>query len=315
MGDEGANESLPFVPPLGPQKEVATLSGRIYKTTSRRNLMAFSLIFPAVAFLFLIQVYPIAYAFLMSLHKIRGRNSTFIGLTNYINLFSDSDFWESLILTLKFTAGFLILTIAGGLGLALLLNRKLKMSALYLVLLFIPWILSPVVAGTMWRWLFQPAYGLVQDWLNPLVGHTLISDKNGSLSIVILSFLWQNLPLTTLLFLGGLQTISKEIYECSTLDGAGRWKTFLLITLPLIKPILLINMIMNTIRGLNVISIVMSITRGGPGRATNVLGLYLYQISWQFGDFGSGAALGFLMFIISLVLSYLYLKAVKTESL
>ncbi len=284
---------------------------KIKQRTDTRKAMA--LISPALLFLFLVQIYPIFDAFYLSLLKIKGRNSTFVGLTNYIHIFQNSDFWESSWLTALFTFGYLSLTLILAMLLALLLNRKLKFSSLYLILIFIPWILSPVVAGTMWRWLFQPAYGIIQTLFEPLIHKSLITDKAGAMMIIILAFLWQNLPLTTLLFLGGLQTISKEIFECASLDGVSGVQKFRFITLPLIKPILLINMIMGTIRGINVISIVMSITRGGPGRATGVWGLYLYQTAWQFGDFGSGAALGIIMFFVSVLLSLLYIRSVKLE--
>ena len=284
---------------------------RTKQGTNTRKALA--LVSPALVFLFLVQIYPILYSFYLSLLKLKGRTSTFVGFTNYIHIFQNSDFWESAWLTLIFTFGFLALTLILGILLALLLNRKLKFASLYLILLFIPWILSPVVAGTMWRWLFQPAYGIIQSLLDPLVQRSLITDKAGAMIIIILAFLWQNLPLTTLLFLGGLQTISKEIYECASLDGVNAFQKFRFITFPLIKSILLINMIMGTIRGINVISIVMSITRGGPGRATNVLGLYLYQTAWQFGDFGSGAALGIIMFMVSVLLSLLYIRSIRLE--
>ena len=290
-----------------------TSESTIQKNTLMDRHPALFFILPSVLFLSLVQVYPVIYAFYLSFMKTRGRTMTFVGLQNYINLLLDSDFWESLSLTLIFTAGFLILTMGLGLLFALLLNSKIKHSKLYILLIFTPWVLSPVVAGTMWRWLFQPQYGLVQDLLNPLFHTTLISNDIGAMAIVILALVWRNLPLTTLLYLGGLQTIPLEIYESASIDGAGVIKKFSSITFPLIKSTLLINLLMNTIKGINVISIVLSITRGGPGRATEIMGVYLYRLAWQYGDFGSGASMGIIMFLITAGISLFYFKSIRTE--
>jgi multiple sugar transport system permease protein len=282
--------------------------------STSRGRTAFYLISPAVFFLFVMQVYPILYALYLSFFKTRGRSMSFVGLDNYLRLLSDTDFWASLRHTFFFTAGYLVLTLCLSLFLALLLNRRMKLSPFYILVIFTPWVLSPVIAGTMWRWLFQPAYGVLQFLLEPIFHKTLITDDKGAMGIVILALSWRNLPLTTLLFLGGLQTISSEIYECASLDGATAWQRFSKITMPLMKPSLLINILINTIRGINVISIILSITRGGPGRATEVLGIFLYRNTWQYGDFGTGAALGILMFLLTGVVSLIYLRTIKMEN-
>src|SRR5262249_36238617 len=156
-------------------------------------------------------------------------------------------------------------------------------------LLFIPWVVSDVVGGTIWRWLFVQDYGIIQQWLNLFTNNAaLYTNPTGSMVIVILASVWRALPFISLLLLGALQAVPNEILESAALDGAGRIASFTRITFPIIRPTFVIAIILTTINGINAVGMILTLTGGGPGGATQTAGVYLYKIGWQFGDFGLG---------------------------
>jgi ABC-type sugar transport system permease subunit len=200
-----------------------------------------------------------------------------------------------------------VLTIGIGMLVAVLLNQRSQFNSLYLVLMFVPWVVSDVVAGTIWRWLFQQDYGIIQNVIQPLTGSTsLYAKPDGALLIVILATVWRGLPFTSLLFLGALQNVSTEVIESAALDGANRWKTFFRVTLPIIRPTLIVAVILTTIAGLNSVGVILTLTGNIP--ATQTVSVYLYEQGWQFGDFGLGAAISVVMFFINLGLTLVYLR-------
>lgn len=258
---------------------------------------------PAIFVLLVLQVYPGLYSIYLAFHRQRQQVEQFVGLDNFHILFRMPQTWESIRHTLVYTSAYVILTTVLSLGLALLLNRNLAITPLSMVLLFVPWVLSDVVAGTIWRWLFLRDYGLLQTWLEPFVSQTLLADSAGAMFIVIASSIWRSLALGTMLLLASLRSISREINECATLDGAHSHQVFWSITLPLIRPHILIVVLMLSIRAMNSPGLILTITGGGPARATSTLSLYLYQQFWQFGDFGSAAALAVVILVMNIALT------------
>jgi multiple sugar transport system permease protein len=201
--------------------------------------------------------------------------------------------------------------------LALLLNRKFRFTGVYLVLLFIPWVLSDVVAGTMWRWLFQPSYGLVQEWLTanvPFIQDKVYTSQNGSMAIVILASAWQGLAFTTILSLGALQTVPNDILESSAIDGASRWQRFWQIILPIARPTLLVMLLLVSIRAVNSVGLIYATTGGGPGRATQTASVYLLLTGWKQGEFGIGAAVSVVLLAVNILLTLVYLIMINRRA-
>lgn len=268
---------------------------------------------PSIVVLLALQIYPTLYSVYLSTTRVRRGEFLHVGLANFERLLQTPSFWESLRVSLIYSVSYITLTVCLGLSLALLLNRRFKFTGIYLVIIFIPWVISEVVAGTMWRWLFQPTYGLVQSWINtyaPFLGNQLYTTANGALAIVIAAAVWRGLAFTTLLSLGALQTVPQEIIESASLDGADRFQRFFSVILPQIRATVLVMVLMTSIQSINSVGLIFSITRGGPGGATRTAAYYLLQTGWEQGDFGTGAAVSVILFLINMSLTILYLSVI-----
>ncbi len=265
---------------------------------------------PSILILAAIQVYPSLYSLYLSTTRVRAGELSQVGLANFERLFNSPTFRESLRNTFVYTTAYLLLTVGLGLLVALLLNRRIRFTGGYLILIFIPWVISDVVAGTMWRWLFQQTYGIVQTWLNPILGSSLYTNAYGAMGIVVAASVWRALAFTTLLFLAALQTVPVEVLESASLDGANRYQRFFRIIFPLIRPTFLVVVLVTSIRAINSIGIILSITKGGPGIATLTTSLYLYRTAWLEGDFGTGAAISVILFTANIALTFVYLRLV-----
>jgi ABC-type sugar transport system permease subunit len=277
-----------------------------------RRLIPLWLLLPSLLVLVLVQFYPTLYTIYISLHRLRAGQFIWEGLDNFDQLFKDANFYESLQKSFTFVSSTTIATIMMGMLIAVLLNQRSRLNPLYMVLLFVPWVISDVVAGTVWRWLFQQDYGLIQNMIQPLTGETsLYARPAGAMLIVILATIWRSLPFTSLLFLGALQNVSHEVIESAALDGASRFRSFFSVTLPIIRPTIIVAIILATIGGLNSVGVILTLTGNIP--ATETTSVYLYEQGWRFGDFGLGAAISIVMFVINLTLTLAYLHFQREE--
>jgi ABC-type sugar transport system permease subunit len=296
---------------------VRTLSPASPRATRRPllgRLTPLWLLLPAMIVLLVIQVYPSLYSIYLSFQRQRRGGFEFVGLTNFELLLNNSDFRESLARTLTFSGWYIVLTVALGLLVALLINRRIKLTGGYLVIIFIPWVLSDVVAGTMWRWMFLEDYGLLQEWLRPIFGDSIYISPSGAMGIVILASVWRAVAFTAVLFLGALQTVSNEVLESAALDGANRFQRFLYVIFPLIRPTFLIAVLLTSIRSVNSVGLILATTRGGPGTATETASVFLYDVTWGQGNFARGAAVSVLLFLMNIVLTVIYLRLVTRRA-
>lgn len=283
------------------------------KRMSERSF-PYLLLIPAVFVLVAAQVYPTLYSFYMSMNKLRGGSLNWIGFGNYQKLLASGDFYDAIVRTLVYAGGYLGLTLILGLGIALLLNRRVLLTPVYMTLLFIPWILSEVVSGTSWRWMFQQDYGIVQVALNPLFdGKTLLANDVWAMVIMIVASVWRNLAFATLIMLGALQTIPHDIREAASIDGCGALRFFADFTLPIIKPTILVLTLLTSIGGINSLGLILATTNGGPGTATTTSSVLLYREAWKYGDFGAASALAVVMFLINMSLTLIYFRVLKQE--
>ncbi len=280
------------------------------------------LLLPGLLVIAAIQLYPSLYTFYLGFQRIEPGTGQYVfrGLENFERLLTTRQFQESLVHTAIFLIGYATLTLAGALGIALLLRQRVKFNPVYITLIFVPWVLSDVVAGTVWRLFVVPDYGLLTPFFaNPaLFGPggvsvltspaqpALIGDlpfpPAPALVFLIVASAWKTLPFTTLLILAALQTVPAEVLESASIDGATGIQSFRAITLPLIAPTLAVAVFNLTLGGINGVGMVFSLTGGGPGTATEVLGYLLYSIGFRRLDFGLAAALSVFMSIINLIL-------------
>lgn len=282
----------------------------------RYKWLPFWLLLPSVLILLLLQVGPTLYSLWLSTTRVRAGELQHVGLRNFERLLNTPSFREAIRLTAIYAGSYVIATVLLGLFIALLLNRRIQFTGVYLVLIFIPWVISDVVAGTMWRWLWNPSYGLVQSWVDryvPFLGEHIYTTATGAMVIVVVAAVWRGLAFTTLVCLGALQTVPHEVIEYAALDGANRFQRFFRIILPLIRPTLVVMVLLASIQAINSVGLIFSITNGGPGGATKTAAFFLLETGWRNGDFGLGAAASLFMFFINLSLSLLYLRLIGRE--
>lgn len=280
----------------------------------QKTIFPYLLILPALLIICLVSLYPALYSIFLSLNTFRRGERVFVGMRNFEQILASANFWDSLRLTAVYGVLFVLLTMIFAFILAVMLNRRLNYTGLFMTMIFVPWILSEVVTGVIFRWLFLPGYGLLQDLLSPLFGDiAFLGHPQGAMGVVIGATIWRTLAFAMLLILAGLQTIPGEVYEAGAIDGANGWQSFWSITWPLVRPTTLVIVLLLTLQAINATGLFLSITNGGPGRATEVLSVSMYREAIVFFNFGYGAALAVLMLLINIVLAAIYIRTMRSE--
>lgn len=256
-----------------------------------------------IGFLFLF-LFPMLFSLYMSLFDWGLTDRTFVGLHNFITILtSDQQFTSSILITFKYAFILVPLNILIGLGLALLLNKKVKGSSFFKSAYYIPTIISGVALAFIWGWILSDNgvlnYGLS---LLGISGIDWLDNTNYSLFAVILTTMWSNGTIMVI-FLGGLQNIDQEVYESCSIDGASSLMTFRKITLPLLSPTILYNLIMAIIAAFQQITVVMNLTGKGPMNSTYLYSLLVYDTAFKMQNFGYAAALSWIMFGIVAILT------------
>lgn len=285
---------------------------------ARPKLFPYLLILPAFLMIAVFVFYPTLYGIRLSLSQqipITGE-FRFIGLTNFRNLLLSSDFQHSITVSLRFVFFYVMLCTVLGLALAVLMNRKMAMTGLYMTLIFIPWVLSDVVAAIVWRWMFNQQVGIIEVTLRRLgVGPPLgiLASSSGALFVMVFLSTWRGLPYVMLLLLGGLQSISSELLEAAKIDGASGWRAFFSITLPLLRGQLLVVLLLLSIGAMNASGSFLTLTDGGPGRSTEVMALYMYHLAFRFFQLAQGSAVAVIMFFFNLFITAIYIRVFREQ--
>jgi ABC-type sugar transport system permease subunit len=280
------------------------------------KIYPYLLIAPALIFIGVVTLYPTLFSVYLSLNRSRRGQLEFIGLRNFEIIFNSSNFWDSFKLTFIFGFIFVTLVMLFAFILALIFNRGLRFSGFYMAIIFIPWMLSEIVSSVMFRWMFLPEIGVLQRWLGPLFGDiTFLGSSSGALGVVIAATIWRSVAFAMLLILAGLQTIPGELPEAAAIDGASRWQSFWKVTWPIVLPTTQVTIVFLTIQAINGAGMFLSITNGGPGRATEVLSLYMYREAIVFFNFGYGAALAVILFMINAALAAVYIRSLRSQAM
>ncbi len=282
---------------------------------NRSSIYPYLMTLPALLFIGIVSLYPTLYSLYLSMTRTRRGVTEFVGIRNFQIIAQSNDFRESLRLTLIFTFVFVVLTVFLAFLLALLMNRKMRLTALYMTAIFLPWVLSEITSGVVWRWMFYRDYGILQNLLGPLFGDVmLMATPAGAMAIVVGATIWRSLAFAMLLILAGLQTVPKDIYEAAAIDGSASWNTFWRLTWPLVLPTTMITIVFLTIQAVNGVGMILAITEGGPGRATEVLSLHMYREAIEYYNFGYGAALSVVLLLINIALAAFYMRSLRRES-
>ncbi|PWH07175.1 ABC transporter permease [Brachybacterium endophyticum] len=281
-------------------------------------LVRYAFIAPAVLYLLLFYGYPIVKNVVMSFQAydfstfFNGR-APFVGLDNYASALSNPIFLKALANTGLFTVGSIIGQFIIGLGLSLYFRRHFPLSGVLRSLLLLPWLLPMIVSAAVWRWILEQDNGVLNRVLE---GTGLISEPIGwltssdtALVAVIMVNIWLGIPFNVALLYSGLQAIPEELYEAGQLDGATGWKSFRHITLPLLRPVVSVVLLLGVIYTIKVLDLIIGLTGGGPANATQTLATRSYELSFLEFDFGQGAALSNVLILIALLFSVVYLRA------
>ena len=271
---------------------------------------ALALFLPALVLLVATTTLPLVYLVWASLQRIDLSMpwlTGFAGLENYAKLGGDARFWHSLGLTFIYTGATVVLQVAVGLGLALLVMQVKKGQALLRVAAILPIVLAPVVAGLFWRSLvLAPDFG-VMDFLTRALGlgsFNWLGDPQLALVSVIAIHTWQWTPFAFLVLLASLAALPPDIYEAARLDRAGAWQRFRHITLPMLRPAIVIVVILRMVTALSAFAAIFAATGGGPGSATEILNLYAYRLSFTELSVGYGAAVATVLLVLTLTVSF-----------
>lgn len=281
--------------------------------TWRKLMLPYLFILPIFTLCTIFYLFPIGLAVFLSLHKwmiTLGTEPTFIGFKNYLELFNDFYFKKSLWNTLYFTVGRVPVELCIALGLALLLDQKLKFRTGFRAIFFLPVIISMVVVSLLWKFMFDPYTGainyfLIQLGLKP---QGWLTNPKTAMSAIIITTIWKGTGYEMVILLAGLQGIPRMFYEAALIDGANRWNCFRFVTLPLLKPAILFALIMMSISSFLVFSQIFVMTSGGPAFSTTTLVYNIWLNAFEFFNMGYASALACVLFLITIVTAGIQLK-------
>ena len=286
----------------------------------REGVFSWLMVAPPVAFLVALVGYPFFYGIWLSLqNRPVAKAGVFVGLDNFVAAWHDPVFQLVVINTIVYTVAATILKMVGGLGLALVMNQNFRFKNLTRALLLLPFIVPTVLSTIAWQWILDPAFSVI-NWAlmqtglaNP--GPSWLGSPYLAMFSLIMVNTWRGLPFDAITLLAGLQTISPELYEAATIDGASTWQRFRHVTLPLLKPVLFIVTMFSVIFTFSDFQLIYVLTRGGPANATHVFATYAFDIAMGAGQFGQGAAIALSMvppLALIILAMAIYLRPAKT---
>lgn len=277
-----------------------------------KNRTPFMMLLPAIVLLIVFLLVPICQGLTMCFQKTELSGETvFVGLRNFKELFSEKTrFWTNLSLTLRYVLSVVILTIPVAYLIALLVTKNTAMARFFRSLYLIPWICAPVISTLMVRSMLDPDIGIISFIVRKLSGKEILilNDASYAFLVLVLHSFWRSCPFIMLFVSAGMSTIPTEYYEAAKIDGAGKWACFFRLTVPLTANQLCIGVLMVTIWTIQDSESIYALTKGGPGYSTETLAVRLFKSSFVNFDLNSGAVIGVILVLMSLVFMALYAK-------
>jgi len=280
---------------------------------SRKNILtAWSFIIPNFAGFFIFTLIPIIASFILAFMKWDSFNPPkFVGISNFTKMFSDDTFRISLFNTFYYAVFVVPLSLIFSLGLAILLNKKIRGVKVFRTAIFFPYVTSLVAVAVVWNMLFHPSLGPINQFLRAIgilnpPGWT--SSVSWAMPAIIITSVWRGMGYYMILYLAGLQGIPQELYEAASIDGANKWKQFWNVTIPILRPTTFFVTIMLTISSFKVFDLIQVMTNGGPGRSTNVLVYEIYNEAFVKFNFGYASAISLVLFVIVLGITIIQFK-------
>ncbi|UCF78397.1 MAG: sugar ABC transporter permease [Candidatus Eiseniibacteriota bacterium] len=266
---------------------------------------------PALFVLSAVTIYPILYVLWLSLHRrlLIFDISKFVSFQNYGFLLADERYWNALRNTVYFTGVSVALELVLGMSIALLLNGAFRGKGLMRSIILVPWAIPTVVSAKMWEWLYNPDFGL----LNYLLGVKInwLGSPFWALNAAVFMDVWKTTPFVAILLTAGLQNIPQELYHAARVDGASGWQAFHRVTLPLLKPVILVVLIFRTLDAFRVFDAIYVLTGGGPANSTETLSIYAYKVLFQTLQFGYGSTIALTVFLFVGVITVFYVRLLR----
>ncbi|MFA6457357.1 MAG: sugar ABC transporter permease [Bacteroidota bacterium] len=285
---------------------------------SKKELGQLQLLMPVILLVTVFSLLPLLRGIYLGFTDYRlGDPIAFNGIDNYIQLFQDEYFWSSFRIGMIWTVVVTALQVSLGLGLALLLNTKIRFTAFYTILILIPWATPPIIRGILWRQMYEPNAGAINILLTDVgvisAPINWLSSFEYVIPAVIVAGVWGEISKAAIFLMAGLQTISNDLYEASTIDGAGIWDQFWNITIPVLKPVLAAIVSLTFMWNFNTFGIIWVLTQGGPGGLTRLPMLAAYEEGFRYGYIGYAAAIGNVMVIILSLILFMYIRVQLRE--
>lgn len=285
--------------------------------SGRSRWSTFILLSPWIVTFIAFSIYPVGYSLYLSFTKynpLAGVAPKFIGLSNYFEIAHDPKFLQAVKNTVIFVVGTIPVTTAKALVLAVFLNQKIKFRTFFRASYFAPVMTAIVVILTIFTYIYSP-YGLLNSLLGlfGIQGRNWLMSTRFALPAIMAMMVWASFGYYTVLFLAGLQNIPEEIYECAEIDGANSVQRFFHVTLPLLRPMLIFALIINTIRSFKIFSQIFVMTQGGPLGSTNTIVYYLYNMGFKKFQMGYASGIAYILFILILVFSVIQMKTLSYE--
>ena len=285
--------------------------------------LGYLLVAPVVILLLAVTALPLISNIWNSLHfddlSLAGQPHKFVGVSNYTSMFGSPLWIAALERTLAFSIVTVIFDMVVALGLALMLNRKFRGRGVLRAAILVPWAVPTVVSATLWKTMFDPRAGFVDyflgavhpawsslTWLNASVFRSWV--------VIFVADSWKNIPFVAIILLAGLQVIPTEIYEAARVDGATAWQTFRRLTLPMLKPALMVALIFRTLQALLVFDVIYIMTGGGPGNSTETLSFLNFYTFITNTNFGLGGAISVMLVVLALIVSWGYVRVFRTAT-
>jgi multiple sugar transport system permease protein len=292
------------------------------KSIKMNKMTPYMFLAPAGIILIFGLLYPIAYMIYASFldwnpSQLLGE-AEWVGMRNYLNLFKDAAFHESLWVTIKFAFVVVVLEMFIGVGLALLLDRNIKGMTVLRTIFILPMMIAPIVVGLMWRYMYHPSVGIFNRTLKALGFDSIpwLSDSSWAFASIIIADVWQWTPFIFILSLAALQSLPSSTLEAARIDGANSWQQILYIKIPLMMPVLIVTLLLRLIDAFKVLEVILVLTNGGPGLSTEIMALRIFRTVSEFRELGVAAAMSNILLVVLLALTlgmFLYTKIVDNR--
>lgn len=281
------------------------------------KLQPYLFLAPSFAIILVFLIFPLSWNIYIALHDVSLitllKEWEYVGLENFVTLFDDPNFYTSLKVTLMFVGGSVALQFGVGILMALVLNQQIRGSGVYRAILIIPWTISAVIAAFSFKFILDDNFGILNYILNQLGMESVgwLSDPNIVILSLVIANTWYGTPFTLLFLTAGLLSINPSLYEAARIDGASKMRSLFHITLPLLKPFMIINLILITMWSVNLFDIQLIMTGGGPLYSSTTASLYMYRQAFEFGLLSKGAAAGIILILINLAVAVIYVKFLR----